>query len=85
MGSHGGNFGQRTNRVELSEWWDSNASASAATEQVATSQPEFGGAKCDVGSTIVSILEVAESGRSGRGCLTGYVFLCEEAQRTPIS
>jgi len=33
----------------------------AAFVQVATSQPDFGGAKSDVGSTITSILEVAES------------------------
>jgi chromosome segregation ATPase len=33
----------------------------AAFVQVATHQPDFGGAKSDVGSTITSILEVAES------------------------
>jgi chromosome segregation ATPase len=35
--------------------------SSASFVQVATSQPEFGGASGDVGSTIVSVLEVAES------------------------
>jgi chromosome segregation ATPase len=35
--------------------------SSAAFVQVAAAQPEFGGAKGDVGSTIVSVLEVAES------------------------
>merc|ERR1719281_1299174 len=34
---------------------------SAAFVQVSAHQPEFGGAKSDIGSTIVSILEVAES------------------------
>jgi chromosome segregation ATPase len=34
---------------------------SAAFVQVSAKQPEFGGAKGDVGSTIVSVLEVAES------------------------
>merc|ERR1719281_2004333 len=35
--------------------------SSAAFVQVSAKQPEFGGAKGDVGSTIVSVLEVAES------------------------
>merc|ERR1719274_483946 len=35
--------------------------SSAAFVQVRSKQPEFGGAKGDVGSTIVSVLEVAES------------------------
>merc|ERR1719482_2051372 len=33
----------------------------ATTRRMGAKQPEFGGAKSDVGSTIVSILEVAES------------------------
>jgi chromosome segregation ATPase len=40
----------------LSEYYNS-----AGFMQVASRQPEFGGAKSDIGSTIVSILEVAES------------------------
>merc|ERR1719446_823471 len=39
----------------LSEYY-----SSASFVQVSTSQPEFGGASGDVGSTIVSVLEVAE-------------------------
>merc|ERR1719263_1286601 len=35
--------------------------SSASFVQVSTSQPEFGGASGDVGSTITSVLEVAES------------------------
>jgi len=40
----------------LSEYY-----SSAAFVQVSSKQPEFGGASSDVGSTIVSVLEVAES------------------------